>query len=77
MSKDNFAKNLKALRGKHGLTQKGLAAQLGVKRCVIGAYEEGRATPRLITLVKMLDLFDVTAQEIITEDLTVEATPSC
>jgi len=42
-----FAKNLKFLRSRKGLTQAELAANLGIKRSVIGAYEEGRAEPRL------------------------------
>ncbi len=49
--------NLKFLRKKNGLTQAQLAEKLNIKRSLIGAYEEGRAEPRLSTLVNISRLF--------------------
>ncbi|HAG05307.1 MAG TPA: transcriptional regulator, partial [Cryomorphaceae bacterium] len=36
-----LAHTLKALRKKHGWTQQQLAERAGIKRSLVGAYEEG------------------------------------
>lgn len=64
--------NLKILRKKLGYTQAQLAEKLGVKRSLIGAYEEGRAEPKLSTLVNIARLFGVTLDQLITQDMGVE-----
>src|SRR5690349_16765425 len=51
---------IKELRKGLGLTQQEFALQLGVKRSLIGAYEEGRAEPRLELLHKMTELGGIT-----------------
>ena len=43
----HFAQHLKTLRKARGLTQQELADRIGLKRAALGAYEEGRAEPRL------------------------------
>jgi transcriptional regulator with XRE-family HTH domain len=50
-------KNIKFLREQMGLTQKELAAKLGVNPPVIGAYEEHRALPPLPVMLKLSNLF--------------------
>lgn len=57
--------NLKALRKQKGWTQNELAKQLGVKRSLIGAYEEGRADPRISFLQLVCDKFGVTLDDLI------------
>lgn len=64
--------NIKFLRKKHGFTQETFASALGINRPSVGAYEEGRADPRLTTLSKMAELFSVSVDELINEDLTKE-----
>jgi transcriptional regulator with XRE-family HTH domain len=44
---------IRALRKKLNLTQDQFSLQLGIKRSLVGAYEEGRAEPRLELLQKM------------------------
>jgi transcriptional regulator with XRE-family HTH domain len=61
--------NIKFLRKLKGHTQAQLAEQLDIKRSLVGAYEEGRAEPKLATLVKIARLFQVTLDELITLDL--------
>jgi transcriptional regulator with XRE-family HTH domain len=51
---------IKDLRKGLGLTQQEFAHRLGVKRSLIGAYEEGRAEPRLELLHKMTELGGIT-----------------
>ncbi len=64
-----FPINLKYLRKSKGFTQQTLADALAVKRPVIGAYEEGRAEPKLETLKKISDLFSISVGSICFEDL--------
>ena len=48
--------SIKGIRKMLGLTQEQFASELGIKRSLIGAYEEGRAEPRLELLSKMAEL---------------------
>lgn len=65
-------KNIKFLRKKFGYTQETFAEALDINRPSVGAYEEGRADPRLTTLSKMAELFKVSVDELINDDLTNE-----
>lgn len=67
-----IANNIKFLRKKNGFTQETFAQALDINRPSVGAYEEGRADPRLTTLAKMAELFSVSVDELISEDLTRE-----
>ncbi|MEO6837513.1 MAG: helix-turn-helix transcriptional regulator, partial [Ginsengibacter sp.] len=53
-------KNLKYLRGLRGWTQEEFATKLGIKRSLIGAYEEERADPRIDVLEIISEIFKVT-----------------
>ena len=68
----SLIKNIKFLRKKKGFTQETFALALGINRPSVGAYEEGRADPRLTTLSKMAELFEVSVDELINQDLTKE-----
>jgi transcriptional regulator with XRE-family HTH domain len=48
--------SIRLIRKKLGLTQTEFANKLGIKRSLIGAYEEGRAEPRLELLNKMAQI---------------------
>lgn len=61
----NLSKNLKKYRKEKGLTQAELADKMGVNRSVIGAYEEGRAEPRLSTLVALAHYFQVSVDALL------------
>jgi transcriptional regulator with XRE-family HTH domain len=62
--------NLKFWRRELGLTQAQLADKLSIKRSLVGAYEEGRAEPRLATLVNMARLFNIPLDSLATTDFT-------
>jgi len=64
--------NIRHLRKGAGYTQAQLAEKLDIKRSLVGAYEEGRAEPKLSTLINVARLFDVSLDELITADLTRE-----
>jgi transcriptional regulator with XRE-family HTH domain len=62
--------NIRFLRKNAKLTQAQLAEQLEIKRSLVGAYEEGRAEPKLSTLVNIARLFSISLDELITVDLS-------
>lgn len=68
--KVSIAENIKYLRKQKGQTQEQFANEVGIKRSVVGAYEEGRAEPRLQTLMKIADVLGVSADDLISTDLT-------
>lgn len=62
--------NLKFWRRELAITQAQMAEKLGIKRSLVGAYEEGRAEPRLVTLVNMARLFGITLDQLVTTDFS-------
>ncbi len=65
-----FPENLKHLRKERELRQADLAEKLGVNRTAVGAYEEGRAEPKLSTLRNISLYFDITIDALLHEDLS-------
>lgn len=57
--------NLKFLRKSKKLTQAQFAEKVGLTRSVIGAYEEGRAEPKLQSLMIMAQYFDVSLDDLL------------
>ena len=62
--------NLKYLRKLRGWTQEEFAVKLGIKRSLIGAYEEERADPRLEVLEIVGDTFKLSLDELLLKDLS-------
>lgn len=62
--------NLKYLRKLRGWTQEEFAIKLGIKRSLIGAYEEERADPRLDVLEIVGELFKLSMDELLLKDLS-------
>ncbi|MEP6616005.1 MAG: LexA family transcriptional regulator [Ginsengibacter sp.] len=62
--------NLKYLRKLRGWTQEEFANKLGIKRSLLGAYEEERAEPRLEVLEIISDMFKVTLDELFLKDIS-------
>lgn len=62
--------NLKFLRKQKGFTQEEMAEKLGIKRSLIGAYEEERAEPRLDVMQIVCDMFNISLEEFLFVDLT-------
>ena len=66
----NYAgKNFKYLRKLKGWTQDEFAVKLGIKRSLVGAYEEERADPRLEVLEIICDLYKLTLDDVMLTDL--------
>jgi transcriptional regulator with XRE-family HTH domain len=62
--------NVRFVRKQLSLTQDQFALKLGIKRSLVGAYEEGRAEPRLDLLQKMAELIGITVDALIGSDIT-------
>ncbi len=65
-----LSENIKHLRKLKGWTQNDLAEKIDIKRSLVGAYEEGRADPRLSNLSKLSRLFHLTVDMLMHRDLT-------
>jgi transcriptional regulator with XRE-family HTH domain len=62
--------NLKYLRKLRGWTQEEFANKVGIKRSLVGAYEEERAEPNYEVLETVSDLFKVTIDDLLRKDLS-------
>lgn len=63
-----FGEKLRSLRTKAGLTQLDIAEKLDVSAAAIGAWENGRAKPRLTKLGQLADLLGTSAADLMGED---------
>lgn len=61
--------NIKFLRRLNSLTQEQFSKKLGIKRSLLGAYEEARANPNLENLQNMANIFGTTVDDMIKLDL--------
>lgn len=61
--------NIKYLRKLNGLTQEQFARRIGIKRSLLGAYEEARANPNYNNLVSMAKAFNTTVDILLKQDL--------
>ena len=64
------SENIRFLRKRLGLTQEQFAERIGIKRSLVGAYEEGRADPRLSNLINMAKLFGTSVDIMINKDVS-------
>ncbi|MGI9581334.1 helix-turn-helix domain-containing protein [Chryseobacterium sp. RRHN12] len=62
-----FGTNIKKIRQVKGLSQKAFADLFGLNRGVISSYEEGRAEPKIETILKVADHFNLTLNQLLTE----------
>lgn len=61
--------NIRKIRALKGISQAKLAKQLNINRASIGSYEEGRAEPKLETLLKIANLFSITVEQLVEAEL--------
>ncbi len=64
-----ISSNIKFLRKKKGLTQQQFADEVGIKRSLVGAYEEERAEPKYDLLKNIALFFDITVDDFINETI--------
>lgn len=68
-----FGDKLRSLRTKAGLTQLDIAEKLDVSAAAIGAWENGRAKPRLTKLGQLAELLGTSAADLMGEDASEAA----
>ena len=61
--------NIKYLRRMNGLTQEQFARKIGIKRSLLGAYEEGRANPNLDNLMSIAKVFGTSVDNLLQNDI--------
>ena len=62
--------NIRFLRKKKGWTQEKFSNKIGIKRSLVGAYEEGRSDPRLNNLLKICEIFGISLDNILKNDVS-------
>lgn len=74
----DFSQRVRMLRDRAGLTQEAMAEKLGITNRAVGAWESGRARPRLAKMQELADLFGVTVSELMgeAEQLPLHGTPT-
>lgn len=66
-----FGTNIKKIRQVKGLSQKAFADLFDLNRGVISSYEEGRAEPKIETILKVAHHFNLNLDKLLTETLQV------
>ncbi|WP_353148462.1 helix-turn-helix transcriptional regulator [Chryseobacterium sp.] len=66
-----FGTNIKKIRQVKGLSQKAFADLFDLNRGVISSYEEGRAEPKIETILKVASHFNLDLDKLLTETLQV------
>ncbi len=66
-----FGTNIKKIRQVKGLSQKAFADLFDLNRGVISSYEEGRAEPKIETILKVASHFNLNLDKLLTETLQV------
>lgn len=64
-----LVQNIKYLRRKEALTQQQFADLLQIKRSLVGAYEEGRAQPKMTVMQSLCAHFGLSLDQLINSDL--------
>ena len=68
-----FGEKLRFLREQNNLTMRELAAELGLKsHGSVSDFERGRAMPSAALAVRVADLFDVTTDQLLRDELEVD-----
>src|ERR1700744_2986012 len=71
-----ISSNIKYLRKKRGLTQQSFADQVGIKRSLVGAYEEERAEPKYELLKVIASFFEISIDDFINQKIDEKWSPA-
>jgi len=67
-----FGEKLRSLRQRQGLTLRQLGAQLEVSNTFVLSLEQGKKTPNASTILKIADLFHVSLDQLMRDELEVD-----
>jgi transcriptional regulator with XRE-family HTH domain len=68
-----FGEKLRALRKRHGTTQKQLSKQTGLAQSYVSELEAGRKNPGADLAVKIADFFGVPIDVLVRDELDLDA----
>ncbi len=68
-----FGEKLRSLRKRDGLTQKQVSDRLGVSRVYIVQMEQGKKIPNAAMILKIADIFGVTTDQLMRDELELDA----
>jgi transcriptional regulator with XRE-family HTH domain len=71
---NKFGDKLRMLRKKRNLTLQQLGVQLEVHHTYISQLEMGKRSPNAAMILKIADLFQVTTDQLMRDELTLDAT---
>lgn len=66
-----IGKNIRKIRTVRKLSQSAFAKLFNLARTSVGAYEEGRADPKIDTIIQIANYFGVSIGDLLTKELTV------
>ncbi|MBR2836497.1 MAG: helix-turn-helix transcriptional regulator [Coriobacteriales bacterium] len=67
-----LGQNMKYIRKARGLTQEQAAELVELERVTVGYYEQGRRTPRLVTLYTFAKAYNVDISAFFSRDILLE-----
>lgn len=67
----HIGKNIRKIRTIRKLSQSAFATVFNLARTSVGAYEEGRAEPKIDTIIQIANYFGVSITDLLTKELTV------
>lgn len=67
----NFGKNIKKIRAIKKMSQTAFAELFDIKRSSIGAYEEGRAEPKLEVIIRIAEYFRISVDHLVNGEVKV------
>lgn len=66
-----IGKNIRKIRISKKMTQTEFAELFNLKRTAVGSYEEGRAEPKIETLIKISDYFKLSLDQLLRKELSI------
>ncbi len=66
-----IGKNIRKIRMSKKMTQTEFAELFDLKRTAVGSYEEGRAEPKIETLIKISDYFKLSLDQLLRKELSI------
>lgn len=67
----HIGSNIRKIRGVKNLNQSAFAELFDLKRASVGAYEEGRAEPKINTIIDIAKHFGISIDDLLTKELSV------
>ncbi len=66
-----IGKNIRKIRISKKMTQTEFAELFDLKRTAVGSYEEGRAEPKIETLIKIADYFNLSLDSLLRQEISI------